>query len=103
MIRKIILLSFLLGFSFCNKEKKNITIVGEAFDAKRSAVVISNEGIFYLDELVSWDKKYYGKKVKVTGKLKIEKNEKRESDTVEMQRIVGEIKIILNAKWDLVE
>lgn len=92
------------GTSCENLESQQITIIGKAMDAKAGAVVVSDDkGIYYLDGLASWDKKFYAKKVKVVGKLVIEERKKRENVKEVVQEIVGTKKIIKNPKWILVE
>jgi hypothetical protein len=46
---------------------------------------------------------YYHKKVKVTGRLKIEVHEKQSTDSLQVQERVGTWRIIKNPKWSLVE
>ena len=60
--------------------------------------------IYLLDGLDEWDEKYYGKKVKVTGRLKIEVHKKRSIEGgPQVQERVGTIAIIKRPKWSLVE
>lgn len=75
-----------------------------ANDAKAGAVVVADDKKFYyVDGLVSWDKKFYGKKVKVTGERIIENNVRHKNDTAQVQEIVGIKRIIKKPKWTLVE
>lgn len=90
--------------SSCGKtEKEEITVKGKAWNAKRSAIIItdSNE-VFYIDRLFSWDPKLYGKKVKVSGEVFIDTNAGSKED-VEVQEVIGSIRIIKNAKWEIIE
>ncbi len=94
-----------LGFSCNGLDSQRITIFGKAMDAKAGAIVISDDnGFYYLDGVDYWDKKFYGKKVKVTGILVIEKREAKQKEEEEIvQEIVGTKKIIRNSKWVLIE
>jgi hypothetical protein len=87
-------------------QNKNIVVTGKALDAKAGAVVVSDDkGIFYIDGLPSWSKEFYGKKVKVTGKLITENGKNNNADTTKplVQEIAGPTKIIKNAKWEIVK
>lgn len=46
-----------------------VTIVGQALNAKLGAAVQTEEGALYIKGLDKWDDEFYGKKVKVSGKL----------------------------------
>ncbi len=83
---------------------KEITVFGRALDTKDCAIVQTDkEGVYYLYKVDRWDEKYYGKKVKVTGKL-ITKTHKRESiDSVLVQEWVGTRRIIKRPQWSLAE
>lgn len=101
---KIYLYIILFILTSVKTENQNITIIGKAMNAKAGAIVISDKkGMFYLEGLSSWDKKHYGKKVKVIGTLLIEQNEKSGKDKVEVQETLGTKKIIKKPKWILLE
>ncbi|MBI2731111.1 MAG: hypothetical protein HYX40_10225 [Sphingobacteriales bacterium] len=90
----------------CNNEFKNdITVAGQALDAKAGAVVISNSDkkMYYVDGISSWSKDVYGKNVKVSGRLLIEnfKITPTKKEEPQEQKIVGIKRIILNPKWKL--
>jgi len=84
--------------------QKNIVIIGTAWNAKAGAVVVTNkEAVYYVDGLDLWDKKFYGKKVKVTGKLVLVNHPKRRKDEPLVQEMEGTQRIIKKAKWELVK
>ena len=88
-----------------NNMSKMITVVGTALDDKGYAILIvdtPNRKKYFLDGLEEWDKKYYGKKVKVTGRLVVEKHEKQSTDSVWIQEYVGTMQLIKKPKWSLV-
>lgn len=96
---KIFFIYMLLSISVDNNQSRKITVIGKAYDAKRSAVIRTSTGrIYYLDELSSWENKYIGKKVRVTGLLTIEYN-KRDN---RIQQVEGKVYIIKKAKWILI-
>jgi hypothetical protein len=101
-----IMLGFLLGDAKNfedNLANKRITIVGIAQQAKEGAIVISDNGHYYVDGLDEWDEKYCGKKVKVTGRLIVEVHEARSTYPGEFQELVGKKAILKKPKWSLVE
>jgi hypothetical protein len=77
MFTKTSLISMLLvfhsiGLNKCNDnpDAPKITVVGEAFNMKhRAGVQTDDRRKYYLDGIESWELKYVGKRVKVTGKL----------------------------------
>ena len=88
----------------CNQgEYKKVIVIGTALDEKDGAVVETDKFVYLLDGLDAWDEKYYGKKVKVTGRSKIEYHEKQSTDSVLVQERVGVWRIIKHPKWSLVE
>ena len=112
MFLRICLCAIIVSFS-CNVSKhsnntmnKRITVIGTALDDKGYAIVIidtPHRRKYFLDGLEEWDKKYYGKKVKVTGILVIEKHERQSTDSVWVQEYVGTMKIIKKPKLSLVK
>jgi len=89
------------GFNCNDREYQTMVFTGTALDAKAGAVVVTDDkGIYYVDGLAGWDRKFYGKKVKITGKLS-EENNKGDTTKVQVQEIVGTKKIIRNAKWEI--
>lgn len=95
---KCFFLFLFFNINFTSYQNKKITVIGKAQDAKRSAVLISVSGdVYYLDELPSWEKKYLGKRVKVTGELTIEVNKRN----ITVQQVEGRVYIIKKAKWQL--
>ena len=92
----------LIGLWYSNLENQRITVTGKAMNAKLGAVVESDKGVYYLNGVTSWDKEFYEKQVKVTGRLVIKENEKRENDKV-MGEITGPRNIIKKPEWTLAE
>lgn len=102
--QKIFLFLILSSFSHGKLENQKIVVIGKAINAKLGAVVISdNKGVFYLDGLESWDKEFYEKKVKVTGKLVIKEWGKRKESEPTVATMAGPQKIIKRSTWVLVE
>lgn len=92
-----------LVFSGASTRDQPITIIGKALNAKAGAVVVSDKnGTYYVQGLDSWDKQFYGKQVKVSGILWVKKYKKR-MDSVEVQEIKGDVRIIQKPKWELVK
>ena len=70
-------------FFFCNSnaqikieviKKGKTTIIGKALNSKPGAIVISeNDSVYYIKGLDSWQKKFYGQTIIVTGSYIIEK------------------------------
>jgi hypothetical protein len=83
---------------------KRITVIGIALNDKDAAIVRTVDNKYYiLDGVDEWDEKYYHKKVKVTGKLKIEVHDKKSTDSIQVQERVGKWLIIKKPRWALVE
>jgi hypothetical protein len=83
---------FVLTLSFGSNH--DTTIIGKAWNAKGGAMVVApGNHAYYIDGLTSWDKKFYGKKVKVTGTLIKEFHKEEVNDSVE--RAVPPNKVII--------
>jgi hypothetical protein len=99
---KLILAILMLGHYADTSKVKTITIIGEAFNLKQGAFVITKENITY--EILGvryWSKDYDGKQIKVTGELEIyEVN--IDSQKPIIQEVSGIKRVIKNAKWYLV-
>jgi len=83
-------------------QNKKIVIIGKALNGKGGALVVVKAGGFpyYLDGMDSWNKKFYGKRVKVSGTLVIYRKKKHaEPPAVEIM----EQRIIKKPTWQLVE
>jgi hypothetical protein len=88
----------------CNcMANKRITVIGKAENSKAIAVVITDNGPYFLDGVYMWDEKYEGRTVKVTGKLVIKTYEKQSTPERLVQERVGTIHYLQKAKWSLVE
>jgi uncharacterized membrane protein YcgQ (UPF0703/DUF1980 family) len=115
MITKIYSISILLTFfsvdlNKCsdNPNKHRITVVGTAIVIKNDAVVRTDDSLlYYLDGIYYWDDEYLGKRVKVTGKLFIQKYHEKKNTNTEItaigQQDYGTRKLIKKPKWSLVE
>jgi len=80
-----------------------ITIVGMARDAKYGAVVItSNNDVYYLYKMETWNKEMLGKQVKVTGRL-VERKPEHNLEGEMSAEITTPIKIIKRFKFEIVE
>ena len=80
-----------------------ITVVGKALNSKGSAIVQTDSTFYLIEGLDAWDDYHYGKKVRVTGKLKTLHNKPVSSDSLLVQERAGTVRIIRHAKWKLVE
>src|SRR5689334_17203736 len=69
---------------------KRIVVIGIAENDKGAALVVTDNGPFYIiDGLDEWDEKYYNKRIKVSGKLVIEEHKKHSTDSIQVQERVG--------------
>ena len=109
MLIKIYLCTTILSFlSFDGKNcgntmNKKITIIGIAVEATDGAIVKTDRDKYFLDGLCECDDKYYGKKVKITGRLIIEIHKLKSTYAREFQEEVGNKVILKKLKWSLVE
>ncbi len=85
--------------------EKDMVVIGFAENAKAGAVVLSaqDKKMYYVGGVSSWEEGMVGKKVKVTGRLKVEKFDAPKPGEEEKQRIVGEVRTLVKAKWELVK
>lgn len=84
-------------------DTKRITVVGIAENSKAAAVVVTDKGNYFVDGLDAWDKKFYQKKVKVTGRLVIREHAPQSTPTRQVQERVGKWQVLKRPKWELVE
>ena len=110
MLIKIFLSTIMLSFfsgalrNCNNKMNQKITVIGAALEDKEGAIVETDKGDYLLDGLDEWGEKYYGKKVRVMGRLKVETHKKQSIDSgLQVQERVGTVLIIKKPKWSLVE
>ena len=109
MIVKFFLLTILtcvnLKFSAAsgNCAPHKITIIGKALNSKGSAIVQTEKDFYLIDGLDNWDSKFYGKTVKVSGRLKVVVHKKQSTDSIVVQERMGKIKIIKKPVWELHE
>ncbi len=102
-----------LLFNSQDTSKKDITIIGRAFNQKDGPWVLSKNGkIYYLDGMDDWDEKVAGKKVQVWGRLIVEEIKFAPRKSPEpgvppppiYQKTWGKVKrTILKAKWKLMK
>ncbi|MES2849303.1 MAG: hypothetical protein V4685_09610 [Bacteroidota bacterium] len=100
--------------NFSDTSKNTFVVIGEAYNEKDGAWVLSKTGKenYFLEGIEQWDEKIVGKKVKVWGRLLIEKLEKAPSSVSPApgvppppipQQLIGlEKRTILKAKWKLI-
>jgi hypothetical protein len=104
----MLLYAFLLFNSFDQKNceaslDKKITVVGTALNAKAGAIVENDKHSYFVFGLNEWDERFYGKKVKVTGRLVIKENKGSSSYPGEFAEWKGKMFVLKNARWGLVE
>ena len=101
-----------LLLNFTDTSKNNIVVIGEAYNEKNGAWILSkgDKKNYFLDGIESWDEKIVGKKVKVWGRLLVEELKEEPRTPIApglppppaYQRIEGtEMRTILKAKWKL--
>ena len=103
ILLKICLFSAIMIAGYQHQDGKKIEIVGKALNAKAGAVVVSADQVtYYVDGLESWDKKVYGKKIKVSGILVIENLPKDDHQELPAAEIKGVKRTIKKPKWETV-
>ena len=88
-------------------ETSEIKVTGIAKNGKAGAILLTSEDeVYYIEGVHSWEEAIYNKKIEVTGKIQQEtfeeealKNEKGEYS----QGMMGEKKTILSPTWKLIE
>ena len=84
-----------------------VAVIGIAHNGKGGALIVTEENdVYYIDKLDSWDDLYNGKKVIVSGILKIETFKKEYLQNENggwKQGIIGDKKKILVPNWEIVE
>jgi len=84
-----------------------VTVVGIAHKGKGGALLLTKDnGLYYMDEIDSWEENIIGKKVKVTGILKV--NTVKEKDLKNKygewkQGVAGDKKIIQINNWEVIK
>jgi len=90
--------------NYADSDNKRIVVIGIAENDKDAAVVLVENGPYYIiDGLDEWGDKYYKKKVRVSGKLVVEEHTKMSTDSVHVQERVGTWRILKRPKWELVK
>jgi hypothetical protein len=103
ILLKICLFSVMMLSGYQHLQNKKIVIIGKAESAMEGAVVIGPKGYpYHVDGVEYWDKKYYGKKVRVSGVLVIQHFPMVDSAGRPVQA-TAEIRTIVKPKWELVE
>src|SRR5262245_21442905 len=103
MLLNILLSVAALSFGHHTAVDHDTTIIGKALNTKRGAVVVVNDYPYYINGSHTWDKEFYGKEVKVIGRVLILKGEKDVNKAGEkVQAITGDRKVIKKPKWALV-
>jgi len=92
--------SFIIGPQAMNKK---IKVIGIAEDDKDGAILVTDKEDYIIDRLDEWDKKFYHKRIQVTGRLVIEIHKEQSTPGHAVQERVGKWHIIKNAKWELVK
>ncbi|HTD41343.1 MAG TPA: hypothetical protein VK671_12030 [Mucilaginibacter sp.] len=101
ILLKLCLFSVIMLSAYQHSENKKIVVIGKALNCKAGAAVIkADDTPYYVDGMDSWDKKFYGKKVKVSGTLVIIRLKKPSNP---LAVVILEQKIIKKPKWELVE
>lgn len=70
------------GFKITTEKKGRVTITGLAENAKSGAVVSDSNDTYVVGDRYEWSDRYYGKKVKVSGRLVIVTQEQLDKDRV---------------------
>lgn len=89
------------------KSISSISVVGVAENISKGAIVVTDDKkVYFIWKVPYWDNAILGKKIKVTGKYRVNRYEVRE-DTVSKfpsKRAPGNYvnKYIINAKWELI-
>ena len=82
---------------------KIIVVTGKAVNGMGGAIVVRDNGKpYYLEGLDHWTRKFYGKKVRVTGTLVIIHTPTTD-EKGRPQQVIGEQWLIKKPKWALVK
>jgi hypothetical protein len=108
--RSVFLLPILIIICECGSKPSEpmnsiITVTGLAQNGKGGALLVADDTtVYYLEGMDAWETSLIGKRIEVTGTLKVEtlnegelKNEQGEYT----QGMAGEKRILVNAKWKL--
>ncbi len=105
ILRTCLLNLFFLLMLFQTYAQRKIMVIGKIANYKSGVSVISDKtGKYYvIKKFEYWDEKMVGKRIKVWGKLKLEKPPTipHKPRTPIPQQFYGTRRIILNAKWKL--
>lgn len=98
---KMWLISAIMISGYQHAKNKKVEVTGKALNAKAGAIVIGVDQIpYYLEGMEQWDRKIYGKKVRVTGTLVILRSKKPNYPPA--QEILVQ-RIIKKPKWQLIK
>ena len=78
------------------------TVTGKAGNAKLGAVVVCDDGTYYIDRLDEWPADLDGKVVEVTGALEVVDHPPQDP-ALPSTAMEGEQRILKNARWSRVE
>ena len=101
-MKKLLFLLLLAVVGCSSTKNQKITVTGTAVNRKISAAVYSDKGVYFIDDINSWDEKYLDKQVTVTGTLTYEPDPEPENGQL-MQRMSGSYYVIKKATWALKE
>lgn len=106
IFRKCLLGLFFFLALFQTSAQRKIVIIGKIVNSKSGVSVISDKtGKYYVfKKFEYWDEKMVGKRIKVWGIFKLEKETKLiiEPGLPIPQHYFGNKRLILNAKWKLI-
>jgi len=101
ILLKMCLFSVIMISGYQHSGDKKILVIGKALNAMGGAVVIkAGDTAFYLQGVDSWDRKFYGKKVRVSGTLIVVRKKKPGNP---LAQVILVQRIIKKPKWELVE
>ncbi len=104
LLLKFLLLPIIMISGYQHQVDKKIEVTGKALNAMGGAVVTgADKYTYYVEGLDHWDKKFYGKEVKVSGVLVLENSPKKDYPKPGEQVIAGGKRIIKSPKWQLIE
>lgn len=103
ILLKLCLFSVITLSGYQHSANKKIVVVGKASNGKAGAIVDGPNGVpYYLEGIDHWDRRFYGKKVKVSGILVIQQFPRKDDQAPTVQ-FIGEQRTIKKPKWEVVE
>ena len=86
----------------CRGKSKMTTVKGKAANAKMGAVVVSAQGVHFIDGLDEWPEEFEGKTVEATGRLEVV-HHPQQDPALPSTAMEGPQQILKRARWKLVE